>query len=121
MRSFILLTVFFTTLACQHDKQSNPEIIGKWESVKLEGSDVGDFISKIEFSFNSDSTFHAIAFMFDSTKGERSGDFHIKSDSLTMVGNGEAITGKFHFSGDTLILLDPLIDSHVFLLQTSNR
>jgi len=121
MRSIILLIVFFSTFGCQHDKQLSPEIIGEWESVKFEGSDVGDHISKMEFSFNSDSTFHAIAFMFDSTNNGRSGDFHIKSDSLTMIGNGEAITGKFHFSDDTLIIHDPLIDSRVFLLQTNKR
>ena len=120
MRLLILLTVFLSVLGCYKAREPTQEIIGEWESVKFEGSDVGDFISKMKFSFETDSSFHGIAFMNDGSSNERSGKFHINSDSLTMIGNGDPITGKFHFRGDTLVIYDPKVNSQVFLLQSSN-
>ncbi|WP_018126276.1 hypothetical protein [Balneola vulgaris] len=117
LRSIILLIISLTTFSCHNGNQSSHDFIGEWESVKFGGNDGGDFITKIEVSFKSDSTFQAIAFMVDSSSNKRSGSFHINLDSLTMIGNGEPITQIFHFSGDTLILDDVEIDSRVYLLQ----
>lgn len=121
MRLITLFIVSLTTFGCYNSNQSSHDFIGKWESVKFEGTAGGDFITKIEVSFKSDSTFQAIAFMVDSSSDKRSGNFHINSDSLTMIGNGEPITQIFHFSSDTLILDDTHIDSRVYLLQTYKR
>lgn len=120
MKKLIVITVFLSVLGCQKAQEPTHEINGEWESVKFEGSDVGDFISKMKFSFETDSSFHGIAYMFDGSSNERSGKFHIQSDLLTMVENGDPIKGKYHFRGDTLVIHDPKIDSQVFLLQTSN-
>lgn len=117
MRLTILFIVAFTIIGCHHSKQSGQEFIGKWESVKFKGSDGGNFITSIEISFMADSTFHAIAFKADNSSDNRSGNYHVNSDSLTMVGNGETITQVFHFSGDTLILDDIHIDSRIYLIQ----
>jgi len=121
LRLIILLIISLTTFGCQNANQSSHDFIGEWESVKFGGNDGGDFITKIEVSFKSDSTFLATAFMVDSSNDKRSGSFHVKSDSITMIGNGEPITQIFHFSGDTLILNDMDIDSRVYLLQTNKR
>tara|TARA_R110000868_G_scaffold407712_1_gene689424 strand:- start:2574 stop:2945 length:372 start_codon:yes stop_codon:yes gene_type:complete len=117
----ILFIVAFLAISCsQTQNQSFEQVLGEWNSVKLAGSDIGDFIEQISFTFSADSTFVGTAVMTDSTADEKKGGFNITSDSLMIMVNDRLSAMKYSFSKDTLIIYDPSIDSRVYLLKNEN-
>ncbi len=117
----ILFIVTFLAISCsQTQNQSFEQVLGEWNSVKLAGSDIGDFIEQISFTFSADSTFVGTAVMTDSTSDEKKGGFNITSDSLMIMVNDRVSAMKYSFSKDTLIIYDPSIDSRVYLLKNEN-
>ena len=124
MRSFLAVAIIVVSFiglpSCSvTSKNANSyiqeNIVGDWQSILLEGKDIGDFLKSIDFSFKSKSEFSVTATMVDGTKETKTGDYFIKNNRITMTIQGESKSPTFKLENGLLTIDDPELDSHVTL------
>ena len=90
-------------------------IIGHWQSIKLQGDDLANFITQITYTFETDGTFQAHAIMTDSTKDIKKGTYKIQQDNIIQKINGATLKREFHFENNNLIIFDPFLQTTIHL------
>jgi hypothetical protein len=100
------------------DNQS--PLVGAWHSVKLDGADLGNFISRIRYTFGADGSFTAQAVMTDGTSDTKRGTFTVHDDQITQTFEGASVNSRFEFRDGALIVYDPVLDSTVWFEKDSS-
>ena len=97
-------------------KPDDPEgfLLGRWQSVKFEGGDIGNDVTQAELVLKPDSTFVAIATMYDGSTGETEGPFLVTGDTLTFVVEGEETKTNYSVENGVLIIHNPADNSRAF-------
>lgn len=123
----VLLCAFFLFSADSSTKKedktadSSKPLIGHWRMEKMTGNNVGDYIAHMEFFFNADGTFKAIATLRDGATDKKEGRFSVEKDNLNMIVGEKMQTPKFKFSEGYLIISDIQIDSSIWLKKAVEK
>ena len=98
---------------------SSQSFIGKWVSFSLQGKDIGNEIIRIEFTFNKDQTFSAIAFFRNGEHDQRKGGYSFVAGFLHLKVNNEVDVCKVDFIQGDLVIHDPSLESEIRLRRSS--
>jgi len=90
-------------------------LAGDWYSVKLQGPDIENFIKEISYTFGTDGSFLARAFMSDGRIDTKRGTFEIRGNQLIQMTGQTSLNRRFEFRNGTLIIYDPFLDTTVWL------
>jgi hypothetical protein len=133
---FLLAGVPFIVLGCARRQPSEPEsrgeavqpapaentgnevaivspVIGRWQSFKIDGEDIGNFISEIRYTFTADGGFVAEATMADGSVDKKHGTFRIEGEYIYQFIEGATHKCRFRLDDGKLIVHDPFIDCSV--------
>jgi len=89
-------------------------LVGGWHSVKIEGADIGNFITEIRYTFSADGAFVAEAVMTDGATDRKQGTFIIEGDQLYQLIEDARLKCEFRLDNGTLIVHDPFLDASLW-------
>lgn len=131
-QSFIIVLIIFllgfVVLAEDTTKKKNKNpseeinpLVGHWRMERMSGNDAGDYIAHMEFFFNADGTFKAIATLRNGATDKKAGHFTVQKDTLKMTVGEKTQTPKFEFKEGYLVIKDIQIDAHIWLKKDSGE
>lgn len=92
------------------------KIIGNWQSVKLEGTDIGSYIISVEADFGKDGQVTLVAKLKEKdgvVLATKTGPYKVVMEELEMTFDNETRRCKAWFEEDRLVVQDPSLDSRI--------
>jgi hypothetical protein len=90
------------------------KLVGKWQSVNLDGKDIGSFIVAIEVEFGPKRRVTMIAQVDmdgEAQSSTKMGTYKVASGKLQMTFDNETRLSKAWFQNGRLVIQDPKLDS----------
>jgi len=97
---------------------------GTWESVKLEGKDIGTRIASIRATFENDGHWVIVAKIRNdgNLKTEtKKGTYRVDKDQFVMTMGDETVRMKAWFKDGRLVIQDPKLDSRIHYQRVKQR